>query len=122
MPLDRCGVTTVEALLGLLLFTVGLAGASVTAVSSLRALRGSRYESRLGWLLQEVAVTLRGPARWTSGECAALHAGSRDGPDGARLIWSFAAGPGGAEALITVSPPPATRRAPDSVRVFVACR
>ena len=121
MRLGCRGSGTVEALIALVLFMMGVLAASGIAAASLRSASGGAQVGRGAWLALGRAAELTRQAAG-NGECAAFSPGTRAGPDGTILRWSFRPERHGLAVLLINTYPAAVQPRSDTLMSFVPCR
>jgi hypothetical protein len=120
MARGRSGTTSIEALVALAVFSVGILGATATMAASLRTLDLGRHTNRLSWRTRSIAGTLQA-RNAADGRCAALAGGGDSLPGGAAVRWSLLPAAGGMHLLLLASLPPPAMGPGDTAWVFLPC-
>jgi type II secretory pathway component PulJ len=115
------GFTTLEALLALIVFTLGALGATASVAFATRLAHEGSQAARAGRLLQEESARLAAEIAGAGGYCAAARPGARTGPDGLRLASTLLPAVRGRELRMTVTYPTARGLHADSAGEFLVC-
>jgi hypothetical protein len=120
MGRSHAGFSTVEVLVALIVFDVGLLGAVTTTALTSRLLIEARNRSRVTLAASERIELVRNVAA-VSGGCAALSGGSRPLGGGLGEQWTLT-GTGGTRPLQVIITSPTHRgiRA-DTIRTVISC-
>ena len=116
------GTTTIEALIALLVFSIGGLAAAGTAMLSLRAAHVGVRAARAARLLESVVDHLAGAVVATNGRCGSLTPGAASNGRGESVRWSFLQVPHGRTVAIEISYGAPSSQRPDSAWSFVRCR
>lgn len=119
---DGDGFTTVECLVALIVFAVGVlgtAGAMALAWRAETAGERAALAARLGGSLLD---SLRGVVVADGGRCDGLSGGGSDGPRGIRATWSVVPSAAGRETILTLSFRSLAGTATDTAWTFIPCR
>ena len=119
---DTVGFTTIECLVALVVFAVGVLGAAGTMALAWRIeMAGERaaVAARIGGSLLD---SLRGVVTAGEGHCVGLSGGAQQGPHGTRAGWTTAPATGGLEVSLTLSFRSLAATSTDTVWTFIPCR
>jgi hypothetical protein len=115
------GTGTIEALIALVLFTMGALAAAGVAAVSLRSASAGTHQGRGAWLaLGSAAEFTRRAAE--GGGCSAFSPGSLAGFDGTILRWSFRPQGRGLAVVLIATYPTGSRLRFDTLWSFVPCQ
>ena len=115
------GTGTVEALIALVLFTMGALAAAGVAAASLRSASAAAHVRRGAWLALGRAAEFTRQAA-AEGGCTAFSPGTRAAADGTMLRWVFRPERRGLAVLLIGTYPAAARLRSDTLWSFVPCR
>jgi Tfp pilus assembly protein PilV len=121
MLFDSRGIATIEALIALVVFSIGGLAAAGTAKLSLRAAHTGIRAARAARLLEGVVDHLSGAAFATDGRCDGLAAGADSNGRGEWARWSLQEAAHGRVVTIEVSYGASSGQRPDSALSFVRC-
>lgn len=121
MRLGSRGTGTVEALIALVLLTMGALAAAGVAAASLRSASAGAHRGRGAWLAFGSAAEFTRQAAADSG-CAAFLPGTRAAFDGTMLHWSFRPERRGLAVVLIGTYPSGARLRSDTLWSFVPCR
>jgi len=119
---DGGGFTTIECLVALIVFAIGVLGAAGTMALAWRAeVAGERaaLAARLGG---SVLDSLRGAVAADGGRCDQLVGGESDGPRGIRAAWALIPSAAGRETILRLSFRSLAVTATDTAWTFIPCR
>jgi len=116
------GLTTIECLVALVVFTVGVLGAAAATALALRVEGGGARVAAAARLAGSVLDSLRGELLAQGNRCSAIGAGSAAGSHGIVARWTVAASDGGREVGLVLSFPFPGRVAAETVWTFLPCR
>jgi hypothetical protein len=120
MRRGRSGTTSIEALVALAVFSIGILGATATMAAGVRALGLGRHTNRLAWRARSIAGMIKAQNA-TDRRCAVLTGGVDSLPGGAAVHWSLLPAAGGMYLLLVTSLPPPTLGPGDTAWVFLPC-
>jgi hypothetical protein len=118
---STAGFTTVESLVALIMFAVGVLGAVGTVGLATRALWAGAAASEAARLISTIGDSLAGAVVAGGGRCASLAAGSRAGTHGVSAGWRPTEVPGGVEIELTAFRPSLGRPHTDTVAIRFPC-
>ena len=121
MLFDTRGVATIEALIALVMFSIGGLAAAGTATLSLRAAHVGVRAARAARVLEGVVDHLAGAVAATEGRCDPLTPGATNNGRGESVRWSFLQVPHGRAVAIEISYGASSSQRPDSAWSFVQC-
>ncbi len=115
------GVSTVECLVALTVFSLGALGAAGTVALGIRASASGNHLGTATRLAQEVIEEAH--QRLTMGQqsCAVLGPGRRNGPGGEVVSWGLVAVDGGARLVMALSYATPVGQHTDSIKSFLRC-
>jgi hypothetical protein len=111
----------VEALIALVLFTMGVLAVAGVAAASLRSASAGARSGRAAWLALASAGELQRLAA-RGGSCAGFSAATRNAPGGTTLSWSFRPEAHGLAVVFVGTYPASGRSRSDTMWSFVPCR
>jgi type II secretory pathway component PulJ len=120
----RCGqdgFTTLEALLALVVFTLGALGATASVAFATRLAQEGSQAARAGRLLQEESARLVAEIAGAGGSCAAARPGSRTGQAGLQLSSTLFPVMRGRDLRMVITYPTAGGPHTDSASGFLVC-
>ena len=115
------GFTTVECLVALIVFAVGVLGAAGTMALAWRAEMAGERAALAARLGGSVLDSLRGVVVADGGRCDQLAGGVSDGPHGIRAAWAVLPSASGREAILTLSFRSLAVTATDTAWTFIPC-
>jgi type II secretory pathway component PulJ len=115
------GFTTLEVLLGLIIFTLGALGATASVAFATRLAHEGSQAARAARLLQEESARLTAAIAGAGGSCAAARPGARTGPAGLQLSSVLFPAVRGRALRMTVTYPTARGQHTDSAAGFLVC-
>ncbi len=121
MNRDNTGLTTVECLVALLIFAVGVLGAAATTALALRAEAAGERAATAARLAGTVLDSLRGALDAQGGRCSAVASGSAIGTPGTGARWDISPAAGGREVNLVLSFPSMGRASAETAWTFLPC-
>lgn len=115
------GTGTIEALIALVLFTMGALAAAGVAAVSLRSASAGAHRGRGAWLALGSATEFTRRAAGDSG-CTAFSPGTLAAYDGTILRWSFRPERRGLAVVLIGTYPSGARLRSDTLWSFVPCQ
>jgi Tfp pilus assembly protein PilV len=122
MWLGRDGLTTVECLIALVVFTVGMLGAAGTTALAVRQGAAGTRAASAARLAVATLDSLRGSVSAAGGRCSALASGSATGQHATSAEWTVSPERAGRAVRLTVSYPTTSGRHRDALWSFLSCR
>ncbi len=116
------GFTTIEVMVALVIFAVGLLGAAGTMALAWRAELHGEAAAAASRSAGSLLDSLRGEVLNARGGCGALGGGVESTPRGGWLTWVATPSAGGRELLIAASFPSLSSAASDTLWSFLPCR
>ena len=121
MGIRREGFTTVDCLVGLICFSVGVLGTSATVALAIRTAAEGSNAVRAARLLVTEAARLSAEIARGAGACSGATPGSRTGQGALRVTSSAIAVSGGQDVRIVVAYPTARGQRSDTATTFLPC-
>jgi type II secretory pathway component PulJ len=121
MRSDRTGFTTVDCLVALVVFAIGVLGATATIALAIRAAAEGSHAARAARLLLGESATLSAQIAGAGGACAGATPGTRVGQAGLQLISSMTATGGGRSVQLVVTYPTVHGLHTDTANTFLPC-
>ncbi len=121
MPRDRRGISTIECLIAITVFSLGALGSAGTVALGIRLSTRGTHAAEAARLAAESLERLRSSLANSSRSCAALTPGSLSGAPGQTARWTIRPAAGGAEISILTSYPTPTGQHVDSASGFLRC-
>jgi hypothetical protein len=121
MNRDDIGLTTIECLVALVVFAVGVLGAAATIALALRAEAAGAHAATAARLAGTVLDSLRGVLDAQGGRCSAVASGSAMGTPGTGARWEVSPAVGGQEVNLVLSFPSVGRVSAETAWTFLPC-
>jgi hypothetical protein len=121
MNRDNTGLTTVECLVALMVFTVGVLGAAATTALALRAEAAGERAATAARLAGTVLDSLRGAVDAQGGRCFGVASGSAMGSHGTAARWVVSPAGGGREVNLVLSFSSMGRVSAETAWTFIPC-
>jgi Tfp pilus assembly protein PilV len=119
--MNRDGFTTVDCLVALTLFSVGVLGTTATVALAIRAAAEGSHAARAARLLLAESARLSANVSRGAGACSAATPGYRLGQAGLRLLSSATAAVGGQRVQMIVTYPTVRGQHTDTASTFLPC-
>jgi Tfp pilus assembly protein PilV len=120
----RCssrGVSTVECLVALTLFSLGALGAAGTITLGIRTAATGTHLSSATRMAGEAFEAAQSQLRSGRQSCSVLRAGSRNGPGGETISWTVQPAVRGARLIIALTYATPTGQRTDTILGFLRC-
>ncbi|MEO8636103.1 MAG: hypothetical protein ABI587_12570 [Gemmatimonadales bacterium] len=121
MNTDRDGFTTIDCLVALVVFAVGVLGSTATVALAIRAAAEGGHAARAAWLLSAESARLTAEVAGAAGACAAATPGLRFGQSGLRLTSSTIAARGGQFVQLVATYQTVRGQHSDTANTFLPC-
>lgn len=121
-PSSSSGFSTIEVMVALVVFTIGVLGAAGTLALAWRTEMAGERASVASRVAGSVLDSLRTEVLHRQGRCTAVSAGTARGPHATSVSWRPSASAGGREIWLTLSFGSLAATATDTVWSFVPCR
>ena len=115
------GFTTIDCLLALIVFTVGVLGATATMALAIRAAAEGSHAARAARLLLAESARLSADLAGGAGACSALTPGLQLGQAGLRVLSSASTAVGGRSVQLIVTYPTVRGQHTDTASTFLPC-
>jgi hypothetical protein len=115
------GFSTVECLVALMLFALGILGSAGTMAMAIRTVHAGAAAAAAARLVISLKDSLAAVIQ-EGGSCAPLGAGTASGPYAVEAAWRTSPAVGGSEIELTVTRPALRGPVVDTIVSFVACR
>ena len=115
------GFTTIECLVALIVFAIGVLGAAGTMALAWRAETAGERAALAARLGGSVLDSLRGVVVADGGRCDRLVGGESDGPHGIRAAWAVIPSAAGRETILRLSFPSLAAAVTDTAWTFIPC-
>lgn len=122
MRMHRDGFTTIDCLVALILFSIGVLGTTATVALAIRAAAEGSHAARAARLFLAESARLAADVARGAGACSAATPGLRPGQAGLRLFSSATAAVGGQSVQLIVTYPTVRGQRTDSASTFLPCR
>lgn len=116
------GFSTIEVMVALVVFTIGVLGAAGTVVLAWRTEMAGERASVASRVAGSVLDSLRTEVLHRQGRCTGMVAGADSGPHGTSVSWRTRVSAGGREIWLTLSFASLAAIVTDTVWSFVPCR
>lgn len=121
MRMHQDGFTTIDCLVGLILFAVGVLGTTATVALAIRAAAEGSHAARTARLLLAESARLAADVARGAGACSAATPGLRSGQAGLRLLSSTTAAVGGQIVQLVITYPTVRGQHTDTASTFLRC-
>ena len=121
MRMYRDGFTTIDCLVALILFAVGVLSTTATVALAIRAAAEGSHAARTARLFLAESARLAAEVARGAGACAAATPGLRLGQAGLRLVSSVTAAVGGQSVQLVVTYPTVRGQHADTASTFLPC-
>lgn len=115
------GVSTIECLVALTVFSVGALGAAGSVALGIRTMASGTHVSAATRIAGEVIETAYFRLKAAQQSCSAVAGGGRRGPSGEAVNWVVSPVDGGARLLISLTYATPTGQHTDSIQGFLRC-
>jgi|SRR5690242_13733733 hypothetical protein len=116
------GFSTIECLLALVIFAVGILGSAGTLGLAIRSVQAGAAAASTARLALSLRDSLAARVRAAGDDCGVLAGGRSEAPHGVSASWRVTASGGGSRIELTVSRPGLQGLAADTLIAFVPCR
>ena len=115
------GFTTIDCLVAMVVFTIGVLGATTTAALAIRLAHEGSQMARAGRLVADESARITADIAGAAGACSGATPGARFGQSGIQLTSTLRPAAGGQQLEMVVTYPTVRGQHVDSAAGFVRC-